>query len=184
MRKILDEAGLSYVKIVASNDLNEYKIHDLKSRGAVIDVFGVGTEMIVAKPVAAISGVYKLVEDGDGAKIKLSPGKKTYPGRKQVFRVLDRDGFFSHDILALDGEIVDGFPLLEKVVSGGKRVRERRSLDEIRSFCLEQVSRMPPYLKNVKVQQEYSVKISPGLNRLVNELVKKYGVKEKCTNLM
>src|SRR3989344_4250608 len=72
VRTILDQEDLQYVKIFASNDLNEYKIAELKARGAKIDGYGVGTELITAKPTAAIPGVYKLVEDESGGKIKLS----------------------------------------------------------------------------------------------------------------
>jgi nicotinate phosphoribosyltransferase len=101
VRNILDDAGLNYVKIFASNDLNEYKIDEMIKNGARIDAYGVGTEMITAKPIAAISGVYKITEDNNGAKIKLSPGKKTYPGEKQVYRVTGTDGIYQHNVLAL-----------------------------------------------------------------------------------
>ena len=121
VRAILNEKGLDYVKIVASNDLNEYKIDDLIRNGAQIDGYGVGTELITAKPVAAIPGVYKLVEDIDGPKMKLSPGKVTHPGVKQVYRI-KHEGKYLQDILTLEGEIIDGEPLLEQVVLGGNRI--------------------------------------------------------------
>jgi nicotinate phosphoribosyltransferase len=175
VRQILDEQGLHYVQIVASNDLNEYKIEELIKGGAKIDGYGVGTEMITAKPVAAIPGVYKLVEDTDGAKIKLSQDKKTYPGKKQVYRVTGPDGKYSHDILGLEYEPINGTPLLEKVVKQGKRVTARRSLDEIRSYALESVAKLPDHLKEVRVKQHYEMKISEGLNKLIDDLTEKYG---------
>jgi nicotinate phosphoribosyltransferase len=175
VRQILDEQGLHYVNIVASNDLNEYKIEELIRNGAKINGYGVGTEMITAKPVAAIPGVYKLVEDDGGAKIKLSPEKKTYPGKKQVYRVMGADGKCSHDILGLEYEGIAGTPLLEKVVKQGRRVTARRSLDEIRQYTLECVSKLPDYLKEVRVTQHYEMKISGGLNKLIDELTAKYG---------
>ena len=67
VRAVLDAAGRTDVKIVASGDLNEYKIHDLLQAGAPIDVFGVGTEMAVSRDDPALSAVYKLVETGDGS---------------------------------------------------------------------------------------------------------------------
>ncbi|HJX05323.1 MAG TPA: nicotinate phosphoribosyltransferase [Candidatus Nanoarchaeia archaeon] len=175
VRQILDEQGLHYVNIVASNDLNEYKIDELVKAKAPINGYGVGTEMITAKPVAAIPGVYKLVEDNDGAKIKLSQDKKTYPGKKQVYRVMGADGKYSHDILGLEYEGIAGTPLLEKVVKQGKRVTGRRNLDEIRQYALECVSKLPEHLKEVRVAQQYEMKISDGLNKLIDELTEKYG---------
>lgn len=175
VRDILDKEGLHYVNIVASNDLNEYKIEELRKNGAKITGFGVGTEMITAKPVAAVPGVYKLVEDNDGAKIKLSHEKKTYPGKKQVYRITGADGKFSHDVLGLDFEPIDGTPLLEKVVKQGKRVTARRSLEEIRQYALDNVSRLPEHLKGVKVKQQYEMRISDGLSRLIDDLTDKYG---------
>ncbi|HLC56919.1 MAG TPA: nicotinate phosphoribosyltransferase [Candidatus Nanoarchaeia archaeon] len=174
VRKILDERNLDYVKIVASNDLNEYTIDDLIRRGANIDAYGVGTEMITAKPVAAIPGVYKLVEDKDGAKIKLAYGKKTYPGKKQVYRVLDENGKYSYDILALENEKVDGQPLLELIVKDGERVYERKSLEETRKYCLDSITKLPDKYKQVKVNSPYTFKVSKKLEELVDNLTRRY----------
>ncbi|MDP1695879.1 MAG: nicotinate phosphoribosyltransferase [archaeon] len=174
VRVILDNARLQYVKILASNDLNEYKIAELNKNGARIDGFGVGTELITAKPVAAIGGVYKLVEDIDGAKIKLSSDKKTYPGKKQVYRFSKKNGFYSHDVLALEGEGVDGKPLLEKFVANGERIRERMNLKEIRAFCLGEVVKMPESARAL-VATPYELKTSVALERLVEDLSTKYG---------
>ena len=172
VRTILDKANLPYVKIIASNDLNEYKIYDLKQEGAKIDGYGVGTEMITAKPVAAIPGVYKIVEDENGAKIKLSADKKTYPGKKQVYRV-EQDGKFVEDILALEGEKVEGKPLLEKIVENGKRIIQRRELNEIRDYCLKQVAKMPDNTKDVYATP-YEMRPSQKLDGLVRRLTSKY----------
>ncbi|KYK25456.1 hypothetical protein AYK26_05970 [Euryarchaeota archaeon SM23-78] len=175
VREILDQQGLTYVDIVASNDLNEYKIDELGENDAKIGGYGVGTEMITAKPVAAIPGVYKLVEDNGGAKIKLSPEKKTYPGKKQVYRVTGEDEKYSHDVLALDSEKLEGEPLLELAVKDGKRVRAKRSLDETRDYALRCVDKLPEHLKQSEVKEHYEMKISKGLNQLINELTEKYG---------
>lgn len=178
VRQILDNNRLGYVKIIASNDLNEYKIAQLKENGARIDGFGVGTEMITAKPVAAISGVYKLVEDNNGGRVKLAEGKKSYPGKKQVYRV-EENGKYSYDILALENELVYGKELLEKVVENGERVRERRSLTEIREYCLREVAKMPGYVNELRVTQNYPVHTSKELDKLVGELTDKYMGGEK-----
>ncbi len=172
VREILDQAGLEYVKIFASNDLNEYKIDDLVSRGARIDCYGVGTELITAKPIAAIPGVYKLVEDGDGAKIKLSAEKKSYPGKKQVYRI-EKDGRYTHDVLALEGEIISGTALLEKVVENGERIHESRDLNEIRAYCFEQVAKMPVNSRKL-IATPYEFTESLGLKLLRKTLSEKY----------
>jgi nicotinate phosphoribosyltransferase len=176
VRQVLDEQGLQYVKIMASNDLNEYKIEELIKKGAKIDGYGVGTEMITAKPVAAIGGVYKLVEDNDGGKIKLAPGKQTLPGKKQIYRIFGEDGRMMEDIIALEGEAINGMPLLEQVIKNGHRVNERKHLAATRQYALENVRALPEYLKQVRVERQYTVKTSEGLQQLVNNLTAKYAV--------
>lgn len=174
VRKILDAESLGYVKIIASNDLNEYKIEELIKNGARIDGYGVGTEMITAKPVAAISGVYKLVHDGNGSKIKLAPEKKTYPGIKQVFRIT-RNGKHLNDILGLQyTDWIDESQLLEIAVRGGQRISKKRSLQETRQYCLEGVAKMPDDLKIPRVTETYKVEVSENLQKLVDNLTEKY----------
>jgi nicotinate phosphoribosyltransferase len=96
-RKMLDDAGLPYVKIVASNDLDENTIFNLKAQGAKIDIWGVGTQLITAADQPALGGVYKLVErEKDGQmvptiKISGNPEKVTTPGRKDVLRIVSKD---------------------------------------------------------------------------------------------
>ncbi|MBP2001028.1 nicotinate phosphoribosyltransferase [Paenibacillus shirakamiensis] len=93
-RKMLDEAGLDYVKIVASNDLDENTIFNLKAQGARIDIWGVGTQLITAADQPALGGVYKLVErERNGVmeptiKISGNPEKVTTPGKKDVYRII------------------------------------------------------------------------------------------------
>jgi len=173
VRVILDRSGLQYVKIVASNDLNEYKICSLLQNGAPIDAFGVGTEMITAKPISALSGVYKLAEDNRGPKMKLSEGKRTWPGRKQVYRQEDENGSYLYDALTLADDEVPGRPMLELVVKDGKRVRPRQSLKETREYCLDSVRRLPKEARNV-IARPYEIKPSPRLVDLADSLEKKY----------
>ncbi|MFD1177284.1 nicotinate phosphoribosyltransferase [Paenibacillus puldeungensis] len=95
-RKMLDEAGLPYVKIVASNDLDENTIFNLKAQGAKIDIWGVGTQLITAADQPALGGVYKLVEREKNGRmeptIKISgnPEKVTTPGKKDVLRIVSK----------------------------------------------------------------------------------------------
>jgi len=110
-RKMLDEAGLSYVKIVASNDLDENIISELKAQGAKIDSWGVGTQLITAADQPSLGGVYKLVareKDGEFVpviKISGNPEKMTTPGIKQLYRIVNHaTGKAEGDYLALDYE--------------------------------------------------------------------------------
>lgn len=178
VRRILDEAGLDYVKIVASSDLNEYRIDEFRREGAPIDVYGVGTEMITAKPVAALPGVYKLVEDVDGPKMKLSESKMNYPGLKQVYRVADDEGNYLHDVLTIDGDEGWGEPLLEPAILKGARVRRRPTLKDSRSHCLACVAKLPCRVRGVKVVEPYELRISPRLMCLLEGLARKYSVEE------
>ncbi len=90
-RKMLDEAGLDYVKIAASNQLEENVIKSLLEQGARIDVFGVGTNLVIGSPDAALDGVYKLAYSHGKPRIKISESivKVTLPHKKQVYRLRD-----------------------------------------------------------------------------------------------
>ena len=110
-RKMLDEAGFPNTKIVASGDLDEKLIWDLKAQGAAIDVWGVGTKMITSADNPALGGVYKLAaEEIDGEfvpriKISENPIKVTNPGVKQLYRFYDkRTGKALADLIALEDE--------------------------------------------------------------------------------
>ncbi|CAM3638471.1 nicotinate phosphoribosyltransferase [Aeromicrobium ponti] len=111
-RRMLDEAGFPDAKIVASNDLDEYTIINLKAQGAKIDIWGVGTKLITAFEQAALGAVYKLVsiEDetgkmADTIKISGNPEKVTTPGLKRVYRIINKDNHKSEgDYIALEHE--------------------------------------------------------------------------------
>jgi nicotinate phosphoribosyltransferase len=174
VRAILDEEDVGYVKIVVSSDLNEYKIDKYTTDKTPVDYYGVGTEMITARPVSALSGVYKLVEDVLGPRIKLSEDKKTIPGRKQVYRVMDGDGGYLYDVLELEDEYHEGVPLLGQVVSAGKKMREAVPLKQVRDYCLDCVARLPVEAKKVRVTKQYQLQIGKELLKLTEELTAQY----------
>lgn len=106
-RKMLDDAGLKTVKIIASNQLNEYVIKTLlKDQDAAIDAFGIGTELVTGKNDAALDGVYKLVEIDGLPKMKFSENieKNTLPSKKQLYRFFDDNGKFYRDAITLENE--------------------------------------------------------------------------------
>jgi nicotinate phosphoribosyltransferase len=178
VRKLLDQQGLSYVRIFASGDLDEFKITELLGNGAKIDAFGVGTKMGTSADKPYLDVIYKLCEtmnaDGTYAPImKLSEGKVTLPGRKQVYRYKNADGKFKRDVIALADEKVDGEPLLVKIMEKGEITYDFPSLSEIRVVAAENLSLLPAKYKTVTGAPEYPVKLSPNLDKMMENLRKK-----------
>lgn len=161
-RKMLDEAGFPEVIIVASNDLDETIIRDLKLQGAKIDLWGVGTKLITSFDRAAFGGVYKMnALETDGKmvpKIKLSdnPIKVTLPGKQELYRLYTEDGMAAADLVTLYDEKIDesqpltifdpvdtwkkmtltnykAVKMLSPMVVDGQRVFEKESLEDIRA---------------------------------------------------
>jgi nicotinate phosphoribosyltransferase len=113
-RKMLDEAGFPDTLICASNDLDEHLIRELKTQGAKINLWGVGTKLITADQISSLGGVYKMsaMEDENGVmqpKMKISDNveKITLPGEKKVYRIFDKDGMAAADYIVLEDETVD-----------------------------------------------------------------------------
>ncbi|NWF86306.1 nicotinate phosphoribosyltransferase [Candidatus Bathyarchaeota archaeon] len=177
VRALLDEKGLNYVKIFASGDLDEYKVEELLSKGAKIDAFGVGTRMSTSEDRPYVDVIYKLSEkmgkNGEFVPaMKLSQGKITFPGRKQVFRIKDKKGKFVKDIIALHDEKVEGEPLLVKVMEKGKIVYNLPTLKKIRETALENLSRLPEKYRMLRNAPLYPVEQSPGLRKMVDKLTR------------
>jgi nicotinate phosphoribosyltransferase len=191
-RRMLDDAGLSYVKIAASNQLDEYVIKSLLDQKAEIDIFGVGTSLVTAPPDAALDGVYKLAFSGDKPRIKLSENLKkiTLPGKKQVFRLHNGNGnFYGADVIALSEEKspdmmhhpvdadkslqlkgLEYEPLLSKVMENGKRTYPKHSLQKISEFCRGRLALLPDEHKRFEYPHVYKIGISGPLRDLRNEL--------------
>ncbi len=169
VRRILDEAGHPEVQILASGDLNEDRIAELVASGAPIDAFGVGTEMGTSYDAPALGGVYKLVEDQSGYRIKRSTGKVTLPGRKQVWRIY-RDGVLHEDVIALADEPgpPGAEPLLVDVMVGGVR-SVRETLDEIRQRAARRLRSLPQHLQSLE-GGSFSVRLSPRLEALFHRM--------------
>jgi len=182
VRQILDSAGMSNTRIVASGDLNEWRIAELLEAGAPIDLFGVGTDLATSRDAPALGGVYKLVEQTRGGtlelKMKLSTEKATYPGSKQVWRTIDESGSFAGDIISCADETFQppAFPLLECVMVGGKRTAPARNLAEIREQSMQQLRRLPLYCRRLRGAEAYPVRYSRKLQetkeRLERELAR------------
>jgi nicotinate phosphoribosyltransferase len=185
-REILDNAGYSDAIIMASGDLNEYIISDLVKRNAPIDVFGVGTELTTSRDDPAMNGVYKLVaikipplEKGKPGrvlyKLKTSPGKKTYPGPKQVHRTIN-DGIIKTDLIALEDEQAPehSVQLLMKYVADGRLERRLPSLEENQKYHHDQMRILSSEFKRLDVTVEkFPVAFSDRLEAVVKEFMVK-----------
>ncbi len=167
VRAVLDAGGRPDVQIVASGDLNEYKIRDLLAAGAPIDVFGVGTELVTSRDDPALNAVYKLVEQetprGLVGRVKLSKGKKTFPHPKQVYRQCGPDGAFRGDVVARETERQEGEPLLVPILRQGELVDTLPTLEECRTHCRQQLDRLPRELLSLEPAPGYPVRFSEEL---------------------
>jgi nicotinate phosphoribosyltransferase len=172
-RRMLDEAGMTEARIVASGDLEEGRIAALVAAGAPIDVWGVGTDLGTSRDSPVVNGVYKLVADRRGEPdlpggwrgvAKLSPHKETLPGAKQVFRRFD-DGTMVEDLIAAVDEELEGTPLLAPAMRGGEIVLEE-TLAEIRERSSTQLRALPDVLRRASGDQRpepYPVRYSERL---------------------
>jgi nicotinate phosphoribosyltransferase len=169
-RDILNAAGRADMKLLASGDLDERAIARLLADGAPIDGFGVGTELITSRDAPTLAMVYKLVAlDGQG-RIKLSPGKRTYPLAKQVWRRTDGQGRFAGDLVARADETAEGEPLLLPLIRDGRLVAGLPSLDEIRARCLRQREVLPGDLRELDTLATYPVAVSESLRAEADRL--------------
>ncbi|ULL16081.1 nicotinate phosphoribosyltransferase [Paenibacillus sp. H1-7] len=201
-RTMLDDAGLPYVAIVASNDLDENIMFNLKAQGAQIDSWGVGTQLITAADQPALGGVYKLVaREKDGElepviKISGNPEKVSTPGKKEVYRIINRDtGKAIADYVALFDETdvqrgeklklfdkvhpyiykyVENYEvqrLLTPIFENGVQVYELPELEQIRAHHKKQLIQFwPEYLRKLN-PAIFPVNLSPRAYQLKMDLI-------------
>jgi nicotinate phosphoribosyltransferase len=158
---------LPEVPILASGDLDEWEVARLKSAGACIDGYGLGTRLVTGDPV---NGVYKLVEINGIPVMKHSSGKPSYPGRKQIFRRY-KNGIVECDRLGLMTEepLPDEVPLLQQVFQGGYRVSLPETLEEISSRTSNSVAGLPDTARQLENPISPTVKISEQLQALTEK---------------
>jgi nicotinate phosphoribosyltransferase len=168
VRTILDEAGMTSTRIMASGDLNEERICTLVRAGAPIDIFGVGTDLSTSRDEPALGGVYKLVEmesnDHPLPKMKLSQEKVTYPSRKQVWRQVDASGFWMEDVIGCAEEKdIPGLPLLQPVMREGELVSDLPDLPAIQARARDQLAQLPARFKQLVGPHSFPVRYSARL---------------------
>ena len=168
VRAILDHGGLEKTTVFASGSVDEYLLCDLLEQGAPIDGYGVGTKLVTSADVPALDCAYKLQEYAGLPRRKRSEGKATWPGRKQVYRQYDRDGFCCADVLTLEGDSAQGVPLIQQVMHQGRRLRPSPSLDEIRSYTQSQLATLRATMRGLP-PATYPVRESKALQALAEE---------------
>jgi nicotinate phosphoribosyltransferase len=166
-RRMLDRAGLEGVRVIASGSLDEFQIDELVKAGARIDAFGVGTRMGVSADYPYLDTAYKLVEYAGRPVMKLSRNKVTEPGRKQVFRKQKPFG----DLVGLFDEPVPPGrqPLLEPLMTGGRRTRKRPTIAEIRRCFEEDLAVLPEPARRITSPQAPAVRSTERLRQITAE---------------
>ena len=170
VRYILDDADLQYVQIIASGGLDEYQIYDLIDKKCPIDVFGIGTRLGISEDMPSLDMVYKLVNYDNRNIKKSSEGKEYLSGKKQVFRVLDKDSNMNQDIIGFHNESApqNSIPLLEETVSEGNIVSALPDLETIRRYFTQEFSTLDNKYKLLEKASEYPVIVSNELKLLQN----------------
>lgn len=171
VRRILDDSGLDYVKILASGGLDEYELEELVQHDAPIDLFGVGTKAGVSSDAPYSDMAYKLVSYDQRPVTKLSADKAYLPGDKQVFRLRDNQGRLSRDIIAqADEDLPGGEALLHRVMADGHRIGPDPTLDEIRERFLHDFKCLDDHHKRLSSPPLYPVAVSPRLEKLTAQV--------------
>lgn len=170
VRKILNGGGLKDAIIFASGNIDEQRIAELVTAGAPIDSYGVGTSLTTSGDFPYLDAVYKLQEYAGRPRRKRSPGKATWPGRKQVYRRYAADEQFAGDVVTLETDPQDGEPLLEPVMERGRK-RALPSLQAARIHASQQLERLPERLRSLEAAPfPYPVEIAPALKALAEEV--------------
>lgn len=174
VRKILDAGGQHDIGIFCSGGLDEYRIRDLLRRDAPIDGFGIGTSLDVSADAPYLDCVYKLQEYAGRARRKRSPGKATWPGRKQVFRTYNDDGTMQRDVLTLEDDVQAGEALIRPVMKAGRRLEALPSLVDIRAHATAELGRLPSTLCSMDQAPAYPVEVSTRLKELTEQVDREF----------
>ncbi|MBP3906153.1 MAG: nicotinate phosphoribosyltransferase [Peptostreptococcaceae bacterium] len=199
-KNMLTEAGFEDARITASNDLDEYRISNLKSSGSPINSWGVGTKLITSSDSPSLGGVYKLVasyKDGKyDPKIKISedPEKITNPGYKKVVRIYNTQGHAEADLIMLEDEYIDNTKpltifhpvykwktktftnytikeLLKPLYINGECKYEKKSVIEIQEYTRNELNTLWREYKRLLYPQTYKVDLSEKLCTLKESML-------------
>ena len=175
IRAVLDDGGLRGTSIFASGDLDEWRIADIVAAGAPVDGFGVGAALSTVNDAPSLGAIYKLVAIERGGRdvpiMKRSPGKRTLPGTKQVWRRF-ASGTPVEDVI----EVADAAapassePLLRCVMRNGRREHAPASMRDLQARCLEALAALPEPLRRLHDPIVYPVRIGGGLQSTIERL--------------
>ena len=194
VRTILDKAGLEYVKIALSDQLDEYVIDDLLNNGAPIDLFGVGTRLVTGNETPALDGVYKISEISGQpvAKRTDNPRKQSLPGHKSIIRLYDDENSMIGDVICLKQEVrqlaearldiselhpdIPSFAgyteLLEPITYKGE-LADITQPHESREHARIELQKLDDSFKRLKNPERYPVWVSQGLSNLQEKITPK-----------
>lgn len=170
VRRILDAGGQKAVTIVASGNLDEFELGRLVAAGAPIDAYGLGSRIVTAADAAYLDCAYKIQEYAGRPRCKLSAGKATWPGSKQVHRRFDQHGRMESDVIALADEVHRGIPLLQCVMRQGRRLGSSPLLVVAQHRLRQQIEMLPAALCDSAADGSYPVTMSGPLQELARRL--------------
>ncbi|MHA1725515.1 MAG: nicotinate phosphoribosyltransferase [Promethearchaeota archaeon] len=198
VREMLDEAGLTETKIVASNDVDEYVIAEIKRNHGAVDLWGIGTKLATCHDDPALGGVYKLVEFEGKPRLKISSNveKTTIPSKKKLFRIYDKNDYMTGDVMELyDKEhLEEDFvydplnplrfykvknpyrveQLLELKMEKGKIVKKLGGWQEAQKTMEQDITHLSEASTRLLNPQNYKVSISKSLHALRTRLIEEY----------
>ncbi len=198
VRKMLDKAGLPYAKVVASNDVDEYIIAEIKRNRGAVDLWGIGTKLATCYDDPALGGVYKLVEIDGQPKLKISSNveKTTIPSKKKLFRIYDAEDFMTGDVMQLYSKenLEEDFvydpvnplrfykvknpfrveQLLNLKMENGRIIKNLNGWQEARKVMEEDIIHLTEASTRLLNPQNYKVSISKSLHELRTKLIEEY----------
>src|SRR5215470_985273 len=172
VRGILDAGGLEDVIILVSGGINEDVLQTMTAAKTPIDGFGIGVNLDASIDAPSLDCAYKLQEYAGEPRRKLSEGKATWPGSKQVWRGYGADGRMSGDVLSLEGDTQAGETLIVPVMRKGKRIGAAPTLGQIRERATRELARLPDALRRLEKAEDYAVRVSDKLKTLAAQVDK------------
>jgi nicotinate phosphoribosyltransferase len=172
VRGILDAGGLKNTIILVSGGINEDVLQTMMAAKTPIDGFGIGVNLDASIDAPSLDCAYKLQDYAGKPRRKLSEGKVTWPGRKQVWRSYGADKRMRGDILSLENDSQAGETLIAPVMRGGKRVAPVTTLTQVREHAARELAKLPEPLRKLETGVEYPVQISKALSTLAAQMDK------------
>jgi len=173
VRGILDAGGLKDTIILVSGGINEDVLQTMMAAKTPIDGFGIGVNLDASIDAPSLDCAYKLQDYAGQPRRKLSEGKVTWPGRKQVWRTYGADKRMREDVLSLEHDSHAGETLIAPVMRGGKRLAPAPTLAQTREHATRELGKLPEPLRKLEAGMDYPVEISKALRVLAAEMDKK-----------